>query len=363
MAVASGSSDRRDRPATRSGALRPRQAAYALTQGLRVGWYWGQKLAASARSDPGPPRTRDARRLPGRARLLGDLRRLLARDWANIAAGSYDMPAGLLPNPAAALRRMRRFFSDLPQVEARRHAGDAGAVARQPHTAGYPRYYLQNFHFQSDGWLSAESAALYDHQVEVLFGGAADAMRRQELVPIGREVARLGVRQTGLLDLGCGTGRFLREIKANYPRMTVTALDLSPFYLDAARRLLAPWSRCGFVTAPAESIPLAPASVDIVTATYLFHELPPHQRRRTAGEIARVLRPGGLFVLLDTLQLGDEPDYDALLRMFPRRFHEPYYAGYVRSDLARLFTGTGLAIEESTLAYLSKLTTFRKAHA
>ena len=36
----------------------------------------------------------------------------------------------------------------------------------------YPAYYLQNFHYQTDGWMSAESARLYDFQVETVFLGA-----------------------------------------------------------------------------------------------------------------------------------------------------------------------------------------------
>ena len=31
------------------------------------------------------------------------------------------------------------------------------------------QYYLQNFHYQSDGWLSARSATIYDYQVEVCY--------------------------------------------------------------------------------------------------------------------------------------------------------------------------------------------------
>jgi hypothetical protein len=34
-----------------------------------------------------------------------------------------------------------------------------------------PRYYLQNFHFQSGGWMTDDSAERYDTQVEVLFNG------------------------------------------------------------------------------------------------------------------------------------------------------------------------------------------------
>jgi hypothetical protein len=51
-------------------------------------------------------------------------------------------------------------------------------------TEGYPSYYLQNFHHQTNGYLSDLSANLYDLQVELLFGGTADPMRRRILAPL-----------------------------------------------------------------------------------------------------------------------------------------------------------------------------------
>ncbi|MDB5405879.1 MAG: class SAM-dependent methyltransferase [Rhodospirillales bacterium] len=334
--------------------------AYGASQGLRVSWFWGQKLVAASRSERPKLPPEISATLPDRARLLRDLRRLLARDWRNIADGIYAMPANLVPNPVAELRRCRRFLADLKSVEQRRTAGARTEVAEQQEPGRYPRYYLQNFHFQTDGYLSESSAALYDHQVEVLFGGAADAMRRQALVPLRDAVARRGARHARLLDIGCGTGRFLREVKHNHPRLAVTALDLSPFYLDAARRHLAPWSRCDFVLGLAEQAPLAAASFDVVTAIYLFHELPPKQRRLVAGEIARLLRPGGVCIFLDSLQHGDEPDYDGLLDQFPHTVHEPYFASYVVADLTGIFGAAGLCLESAEPAYFSKLAVFRK---
>ena len=50
-----------------------------------------------------------------------------------------------------------------------------------PDPERYPAYYLQNFHYQTDGWLSKDSARLYDFQVETLFLGSADTRRRQAL--------------------------------------------------------------------------------------------------------------------------------------------------------------------------------------
>src|SRR5207247_2185151 len=81
----------------------------------------------------------------------------------------------------------------------------------KPEVRRYPAYYRQKFHFQSDGYLSEASAERYDHQVEVLFGGGAAAMRRQALVPLRAALRKHpgGAGGAKLLDLGCGTGAFL----------------------------------------------------------------------------------------------------------------------------------------------------------
>ena len=92
-------------------------------------------------------------------------------------------------------------------------------------------------------------------------------------------------------------------------------------------------------------MPLADASVDIVTSIFLFHELPPDVRRQVTAEIARVLKPGGLFVFLDSLQMGDKPGWDGLLEAFPHRFHEPYFRRYAVDDLEGMFSAAGLAPE------------------
>jgi ubiquinone/menaquinone biosynthesis C-methylase UbiE len=108
-------------------------------------------------------------------------------------------------------------------------------------------------------------------------------------------------------------------------------------------------------------MPLPDASQDIVTSVFLFHELPGEVRRRVTAEIARVLKPGGLFVLIDSLQMGDRPGWDGLLEAFPVRFHEPYFAHYATDDLDAVFTQAGLAPLETAQAFLSKVMARRKA--
>ena len=82
-------------------------------------------------------------------------------------------------------------------------------------------------------------------------------------------------------------------------------------------------------------------------------------RRAVVAEINRVLKPGGTLILVDSLQKGDEPDYDALLDYFPLAFHEPFYKSYLVEDLDRLMR-PGFTLEERSLAYFSKVLRYRR---
>jgi ubiquinone/menaquinone biosynthesis C-methylase UbiE len=184
--------------------------------------------------------------------------------------------------------------------------------------------------------MTDESAKRYDTQVDVLFNGTANAIRRQALPQLREVFARRDQRKLRLLDIGCGTGRFLDQIKQVWPRLPCIGLDLSEPYIGYARQQLRRWAVTSFLLANAEAIPVADASCDAVTSIFMFHELPPAVRRTVFRECARVLKPGGPFVLVDSVQRGDRPDYDGLLDLFPQNYHEPYYSTYITENFEEI---------------------------
>ena len=329
------------------------QLLYRTTQAARASWFWSHYAIAARLATPG--RSVPNQRLPTQREVIADLRALFERDWQNIDDGLYALPHDLVPRPYRGLRQSLRFFGDLASVNRRRRAGATREVSDGPYRNKRPRYYLQNFHDQSGGYLSEASAQLYDYQVEVLFSGGADAMRRQALPPIAQFLRSRNVRSCRLLDIACGTGRFLSFLKDTHPRLSVTGLDLSGEYLARAADNLRSWSRVEYVLGNAEDMPLAGGSFDIVTCHYLFHEVPAAVRRRIAHEIARVARPDALILFVDSIQPGDEPAYDGLLERFPKSFHEPYFSNYLREDLETLFAKAGLETESVTRAFFSRV--------
>lgn len=347
------------------------RVTYGMRQLPRVAWYVGHSLALRRLSDAVrqregakvPPRAKTKAPVPDRGRIYADMAALLLQDLANVELGIYPVPADHDGSLLTLLRRSRLFFEDLPEIQQRRRRRAHNEVLNEATRGTRPRYYLQNFHFQSGGWMTEDSAERYDTQVEVLFNGTANAIRRQALPPLYEVFAGRDQRKLKLLDIGCGTGRFLDFVKQTWPRLQVHGLDMSEAYVRHARRHLSGRVRTSFSVGKAEAMPMPDDSQDAVTAIFLFHELPPKVRHSALRECVRVLRPGGRLVLVDSLQHGDQPDYEGLLELFPQNYHEPYYPSYLREDFARLAADRGLEPVRTVRAFVSKVMVFDKPAA
>jgi ubiquinone/menaquinone biosynthesis C-methylase UbiE len=338
------------------------RSAQRARAAVKAAWWGATAAAARAIAKPSgatpPDFTSSAPPAPP-----GFVRRAWAeafeKDAHDVARGLYPAMADAPESPLAAWRAAADFLADARRVEARRRrGGGVEARADAPEGSAYPAYYRQNFHYQSGGWFTADSARRYETQVEALFAGTAGAMRRRALSVLATAWKDRDQRGLALLDLACGAGAFLRDLGRAFPRARLAGLDLSLPYLEEARRLSGVRA---VVQAKAERLPFADGSLDAVTCVYLFHELPPRYRPVVAGEIARVLKPGGLLAFADSVQPEDEPRLTRLLEAFPAYFHEPYYADYSRTDLTALFAEAGLTERARDKAFLTKAVLYEKA--
>ena len=138
-------------------------------------------------------------------------------------------------------------------------------------------------------------------------------MRLPQMALLRRFVAR--ARATNLVaagaaaDLGCGPGYLAVELAHRAPGLHVTGVDLSDAMLTQAianARLAGVAHQTDFRTADAAALPFPDASLDLVVSTLSLHHW--DDPKPIFDEIARVLRPGGAFLLFDLRRdLGPAP--------------------------------------------------------
>jgi ubiquinone/menaquinone biosynthesis C-methylase UbiE len=99
---------------------------------------------------------------------------------------------------------------------------------------------------------------------------------------------------TKILDLCCGSGQATYFL-AKYSQQ-VTGLDASPLSLKRAKNNV---PQAAYLEAFAENIPLPDNTFDVVHTSAALHEMQPQQLQEIITEVVRVLKPGGIFTLLD----------------------------------------------------------------
>ncbi len=94
-----------------------------------------------------------------------------------------------------------------------------------------------------------------------------------------------------IVDIGCGTGFFTRQLREKYPSAQVIGLDIADGMLRFARREAT--SVDHWLCADAEALPLADNSVDLLFSSLAFQWC--DQVPKLVAELARVLAPGGVL--------------------------------------------------------------------
>ncbi|MBD2410957.1 SAM-dependent methyltransferase [Nostoc calcicola FACHB-389] len=148
---------------------------------------------------------------------------------------------------------------------------------------------------------------------------------------------------TQVLDLCCGSGQtteFLVKLSQN-----VTGLDASPKSLQRARQNV---PSASYVEAFAESMPFADNLFDVVHTSVALHEMEPQQLRKIINEVYRVLKPGGIFTLVD-FHAPTNPIFWPGVSVFLLLFETETAWELLKTDLAGLLTETGFEVDKPTL--------------
>lgn len=287
---------------------------------------------------------------------LPKIQNLLAKDAQNISEGFYPLEVLKPENPLSHSLRIPQIIKDAFQSAKRRNDKSAHVFDKEAEefTADLPNYYTRNFHYQTSGYLGEKSAELYEHQVEILFSGAANAMRRLLIPQLKIHFQNSNGEGLKFLEVASGTGAMTRFLALAFPKAQITCVDLSSFYLNKAQRRLQNFKRIDYVQGSAEKLNFTEQSFDAVVSCFLFHELPTEVRKQVVMEGHRVLKSLGFYGMIDSLQENDDADFQWALERFPQDFHEPFYKNYTQNPMEKLIEDSGLKNVQTEIGFLSK---------
>lgn len=210
----------------------------------------------------------------------------------------------------------------------------------------YPEYYDRvAFHIQPGSYHRNPLAGyLYHYGLKIFTQGASDNdelhRRMVRLLPTPRD----GVVRR-VLDLGCTIGQTTTALKERFPDAEVIGIDAAaPMVRYAHKRAVDMGIEVHFAQRAAEDTKFPENFFDIVYSRILFHELPPEIAEQVVRESYRILRPGGLFIVIDFANRppGITSPADDYFRDFDTHHNgEPYASLFVYSDFTGMLRRAG----------------------
>ncbi len=144
------------------------------------------------------------------------------------------------------------------------------------------------------------------------------------------------------LDVATGGGHTALAVAPHVAHITVS--DLTPRMLEQARSYLSSQgvTNADYEVADAEQLPFADASFDRVTCRIAPHHFP--NVAQAVKEIARVLKPQGLFLLIDSISPSD-PKLDTFLNTVEKRRDSSHGRSWTLEEWHHFFTEANLQVE------------------
>jgi len=222
----------------------------------------------------------------------------------------------------------------------------------------YPEYYLKPFHAYSEGnlcWQAAFEAepatlamALRVWPQEGLTWDAAQARLRASFLDcISQHISEHQLTPPqSIVDVGCSVGLSTRAIHDRFEAADIVGLDLSPYMLAVAavrdeQQGVRETGARRYVHGAGEATGMADASVQLVTLSFLIHELPQAATVAVLKEAARILAPGGILALTD-----NNPQSAVIQKLPPALFTlmkstEPHSDEYYTLDVEHTLRDAG----------------------
>jgi SAM-dependent methyltransferase len=169
-----------------------------------------------------------------------------------------------------------------------------------------------------------------------------------------RSLAAMQGAKGKLLEVGCGAGRYTRAFLHYRPDLQVYGCDISHVALAEARQA-DPAGRIEYKLGDALNLPYEDASFDIVVLFDVFEHVT--DVGEAADEVARVLKPGGVFHCFVPCE-GNRRTIFALLRKSKRlpihrwkRDHIGHIQILTTTQMKRILERHGLKVTDTTFSF------------
>lgn len=149
--------------------------------------------------------------------------------------------------------------------------------------------------------------------------------------------------ETKVLDLCCGSGQTTQFLVQRSRH--VTGLDASPLSIQRAKKNV---PEAEYVEAFAEQNPLPDQSFDVVHTSAAMHEMQPQQLRQILQQVHRVLKPNGVFTMVD-FHAPTNPIFVPGLAIFFWLFETETAWQLIQTNLIELLEEIGFEIQTQQL--------------
>ena len=146
-----------------------------------------------------------------------------------------------------------------------------------------------------DNYAADYSAGMENPVKKIMAGSALDFLRPK--VALLKKMVANPEANFKLLDFGCGSGDFLSLVAAECPSWNLYGSDISEEMMNEARKRYGADGR-GVSLMPMDEA-LGAHKYDLITASCVFHHIPPEEWESSMKSLSESLSPGGMVVIFE----------------------------------------------------------------
>jgi len=250
------------------------------------------------------------------------------------------------------LHRYKLIIQDLGAFLKRARSKESHDLSNITYSPDCPEYFKRNYHYQTDGYFTYDSAPRYDHQIELLFLGVGHVMRKvaysslKGLVKTNAEV----------LEFGAASGISGFQFKSLYPNVSLDLLEPSEAYLKYAQDTYPGLFNATFPEFMENFKPIK--KYDCVFSCFVMHEIPVSKWDEITEVIKASLKRDGHLLIIDSQQNCDKKEHQFALDQFEEDFFEPYFKEYRALPLEKYFEKNGFKLINQFEVLFSKALLF-----